>query len=103
MKKTNNIEKYVIKKYLFKRLIRLLIPYVVLQLVIILPKFLIGKVSNKNYDLFFLEIIKFSYLPREEILPHLWFLPTLMIFSTLTSSLIKINSNKIWKIVILIG
>lgn len=85
------VKKYGIKKYYFGRLERLMLPYVFVSLVMFLPKLFIAENSGKTLEM---NVLKLLCYPRESVLPHLWFLPTLMIISLLAPLFQKIIENK---------
>lgn len=71
--------------YLAKRALRLLLPWVVANLLMLGPKLLVDKLSGGS-GTFSLTDLAMSFLqPRGlGILPHLWFLPTLFILNAAT-------------------
>lgn len=76
---TESIERNGYRRYIARRAQRLLIPFVAVQILMLLPKALIARMQGTE-----LAICIYTFLfPREGILPHLWFLPTLMILCTL--------------------
>ncbi len=84
-------ERYGIKKYYVGRLERLMLPYVFVSLVMLLPKILLGAANGKIVST---DAVKLLFFPRESVLPHLWFLPTLMIISLLAPLFERIIKNK---------
>lgn len=88
---TKALERHGYKEYIIRRLQRLMIPYFVIQIVMLFPKLAIvqmqGMELNVNYFHSF-------FYPREGILPHLWFLPTLMILCLMTPILLKWTEKK---------
>lgn len=73
---TKSIDRYGYGKYIVKRAQRLLTPYVIIQLVMLMPKILVARMQGVRLNI---NVIYSFMWPREGILPHLWFLPTLMI------------------------
>ncbi len=76
---TKQLDKYGYKGFIVRRTIRLLVPYVVVSLLMLIPKYLIGKLTNTPISLKVTDILYQLVTPREGILPHLWFLLTLWI------------------------
>ncbi len=93
--RTNSIEKYGFKKYIVKRFIRLMIPFFIVQLLILLPKFILAKYSGNPLNISLVGILYSFIIPREGILPHLWFLPTLMLLCLVSPVLIKLSKHHI--------
>lgn len=102
--KTDSIKKYGYKRYIVKRLIRLMIPFLVIQLLMLLPKVLIARVIGQSVDMSLSGIVHSFLYPREGILPHLWFLPTLMLLCIISPILQRIAENKVrWVIALVIA
>lgn len=101
MVKTDAVKKYGYKQYIRKRFIRLMIPFLVIQLLMLFPKILIARIIGQSADMSLPGIIHAFFYPREGILPHLWFLPTLMLLCIISPLLQKIARNKFrWGIVL---
>jgi peptidoglycan/LPS O-acetylase OafA/YrhL len=81
--KTNQLEKYGYIGYIKKRVIRLLIPYIIFSLLMLVPKYVLSTYANSEVSLNPLIVLRQLITPREGIQPHLWFLPTLLILSLL--------------------
>lgn len=81
--RTKQIDKYGGTGVLKHRAERLLIPYFAIQLLMILPKSAIGIVLNTKIEMTLALLVHSFLYPREGILPHLWFLPTLFWISAL--------------------
>lgn len=92
--RTNSLAKYGYAGYLKRRLVRLLLPYVAVSVLMIVPKYLLRAFANSEVSLNALYLLKQLVVPRDGILPHLWFLPTLFILSALLPLWIKISKNK---------
>lgn len=101
--RTNSIEKHGYKKYIKKRFTRLMVPFFVVQFLMLIPKIIIGKISNSSLSYSAMDIIGGFINPRNGILPHLWFLPTLMILTLVSPVLLKIIKNKIGAFLLLVG
>ncbi|MBE6903298.1 MAG: acyltransferase [Ruminococcaceae bacterium] len=91
---TKQIEKYGYAQYIKRRLSRLLIPYFAVSLLMLLPKFFIAKIQNVPFSLNPLEIALQLITPRNSILPHLWFLPTLAIIGAFLPIMKKALKSK---------
>ncbi len=91
---TRQIEKYGYRKFLLRRTARLLIPYVAVSTLMLIPKFLIGKLSGTAVSLRVTDILYQIITPREGILPHLWFLLTLWILCATVPLFMLILKNK---------
>ena len=76
---TKQLEKYGYKGFIRRRTVRLLVPYFVVSVLMLIPKFLIGKLTGVPVSLKVSDLIYQLLTPREGILPHLWFLFTLWI------------------------
>lgn len=75
---TKQIERKSFSEYVDQRAKRLLIPYFVLSLIGVLPKFLFSSVLNDSLQLDAISLTRAFLVPRENIWGHFWFLP--MIF-----------------------
>lgn len=101
--KTNAIEKYGYPIFLRSRFVRLMIPFFSIQLIMIFPKYIISLYSNSNVEISFTATIMAFINPRTfGILPHLWFLPTLMVISVISSLILWVLKNKIFSAVLLV-
>ncbi len=94
MARTDAIKKYGYKRYIAKRFIRLMIPFFVIQLLMLFPKILIAKMIGQPAELSLPALIHSFLYPREGILPHLWFLPTLMLLCVISPVLQRAAENK---------
>lgn len=93
--KTDSIARYGYLPYVKKRAVKLMTPFFVIQLLLIAPKYLLALRSNKAMDISIKSIVMDFIIPRNGILPHLWFLPTLMILTLISPVLIRIIKSKI--------
>ena len=98
--KTEQMSKYSIGKIIKKRAIRLLIPYVVIQIIMYIPKYIMASYSNIPVELSMEFIIKSFLNPRSGILPHLWFLPVLFVITCIVVMVYPLFRNN--KMLILI-
>lgn len=76
--KTRSIEKYGYIGFIKKRSLRLLVPYFACSILMMLPKMVI---QGSTQPISVTGILYQLAVPREGILPHLWFLPTLFLLS----------------------
>lgn len=88
--------------YVVSRLKRLIIPYVVIQILMIFPKYMLTQRQDLDVNVRISNIIKGFFYPREGILPHLWFLPTLMIICILSPLLCKQLESKVSSLITLV-
>ena len=65
-------------QFIQQRAKKLLIPYFILSLIGILPKYLFSSVLNDSLQLDYISLIRTIFVPRENIWGHFWFIP--MIF-----------------------
>jgi fucose 4-O-acetylase-like acetyltransferase len=75
---TKQIDRKSFSEYVGQRAKRLLIPYFVLSLIGVIPKFLFSSVLNDSLSLDAISLTRAFFVPRENIWGHFWFLP--MIF-----------------------
>lgn len=99
--RTNSVAKYGYKTYIKKRFVRLMTPYFVVQLLMLIPKIIIGNLLDASYIFSIKDFICGFINPRNGVLPHLWFLPVLMILTLVSPLLVKYTKNKLGAIVIL--
>lgn len=85
--RTKQIEKYGCMGVIKHRAMRLLIPYVVMQILMLMPKYFIGMLTGTKVEIAIVSVLKSFLYPRQGILPHLWFLPTLFLISILCCSI----------------
>lgn len=95
MVRTDAIKKCGYKRYIKKRFIRLMIPFVVIQILMFFPKTLIAGIMGQSSDMSLYGIVHCFLYPREGILPHLWFLPTLMLLCLIAPILQSVSENKV--------
>lgn len=69
--RTDAIKKYGYKRYIKKRFIRLMIPFVVIQILTFFPKTSIAGIMGQSSDMSLYGIVHSFLYPREGILPHL--------------------------------
>ena len=101
--RTDAIKKYGYKRYIKKRFIRLMIPFVVIQILMFFPKTWIAGIMGQSSDISLYGIVHSFLYPREGILPHLWFLPTLMLLCLISPILQSVSENKVrWVIVLVV-
>lgn len=99
--RTDSLRKYGYWKYIAKRAVRLLIPYFVIQLLMLAPKYLIARLTNAPMELSIPKILTSFLYPRDGILPHLWFLPTLMILCLLSFLLVYAAKHLVSRCIVL--
>jgi fucose 4-O-acetylase-like acetyltransferase len=77
---------------------KLFIPYVVLTLVAIVPKFLLGDVMNDNMELSVSNVVEIIFMPRRNIWGHFWFIPVFLILELIGMSfnqlMLKLENQK---------
>lgn len=98
----DSLKRYGYHKYMSKRVLRLMLPYVVIQLIMVGPKILVEKFMGMAP--ISVDIIHCFLYPREGILPHLWFLPALTIICALAPILswgIKTKTKSIITLLVL--
>lgn len=93
--------------FIKKRFLKLLVPYIILSLIAIIPKYAVQPYLNDSLTLDVITLIRTFFVPRENIWGHFWFLPMIFtlgitgfIFDTL---LIKNGHRKIgWTLMTII-
>ncbi len=76
---TQQIDRYSASCFVRKRFLKLLIPYFVLSLIAILPKYALQPFLNDTVSLDCYSLLRIFFVPRENVWGHFWFLP--MIFA----------------------
>jgi len=104
---TKQIERKSFSEYIGQRTKRLLIPYFVLSLIGILPKYIFSSVLNDSLQLDAMSLVRAFLVPRENIWGHFWFLPMIFFMGALAYLIEKYvlaKSNKAmgWGVVTLI-
>ena len=93
--KTDSIKRYGYKLYLHRRFIRLMVPFFVVQIIMLFPKVLISRFIGQPIDISIYSFVHSFIYPREGILPHLWFLPTLMLLCIISPVLLWLSDTGI--------
>ena len=94
------------KDFMKKKIWRLLFPYFVLNLIFILPKFLLSGFLDDKVNFSISYIFRILIRPRDNILGHTWFLVALFImyaFAPLWNYCIKKNKKILWGSIITLG
>lgn len=104
---TKQIERKTFFEYVGQRAKKLLIPYFVLSLIGLLPKYLFSSVLNDTLHLDTLSLIRAFLVPRENIWGHFWFLPMIFFLGIIAYliekyMLVKTNKTIGWGIVTLV-
>ncbi len=86
---------------------RLLIPYFVLSLIGILPKYIFSSVLNDSLQLDAMSLTRAFLVPRENIWGHFWFLPMIFFMGVIAyiiekHIIIKVNKSWGWGIMTLL-
>lgn len=89
---TSQSIKHNTKEFLSKRFLKLIIPYFVLSLVAIVPKFYLQHFLNDSLSLDSESLIRVFLVPRENIWGHFWFLPMIFVQGVIGFILDKIYS-----------
>lgn len=93
-----------VKKYLLKKVQTLLIPYVVLSLIAMIPKFILSMKGLTTDEMTVSPIwfLKLLLSPRDGVWGHFWFIPTLLLVQIIGIGYRQIRS-KIARLVIFIA
>jgi fucose 4-O-acetylase-like acetyltransferase len=86
----NSIKKYGNRQFIKRRALKLLLPYFILSLIGIIPKFLLKNYINdavENSPMYFLRVF---LVPRENIWGHFWFIPMIFVFGVLSIYFVKL-------------
>ncbi len=100
------LEKSSYKDFIKKKFWRLLFPYVVLNLICLIPKILLSSFVQDNMETSVSNFINLWINPRANILGHLWFLFALFeiyLLAPIWSYVIKKNSKAIWILILVIS
>lgn len=81
-------------EFLKNKFLRLLLPYFVWNLIMILPKFLMKNFLTEEFSSDIVAIFKVFLYPRQNILGHTWFLAALFIIFIFTPILKKLFCSK---------
>ena len=104
---TKQTERKSFKEYVGNRTKRLLIPYFILSIIGILPKFIFSSVLNDTLQLDALSLTRAFLVPRDNIWGHFWFLPMIFfmgVIAYLTEKYVLAKNNKTncWGLITLI-
>ena len=61
-----------------KKVRKLIVPYLVLTLAAVIPKFMLGSIMNDDMELSVANILKIIFMPRHSIWGHFWFIPVFL-------------------------
>ena len=86
---SNSISSIGYRSYIKNKAIKLMIPYFILSIIGILPKYIIGDISINIEN-----VIRVLSYPREYIWGHFWFIPTLFIMYCIFGKVIKANESR---------
>jgi fucose 4-O-acetylase-like acetyltransferase len=75
--------------FLFKKAVRLLIPYVVISSIVFIPKVLLSSFSIRPVEFSIFDYFEMLIYPGKNVIIFFWFLPTIFIISILTYFLWK--------------
>lgn len=86
---TGTIEKYSFLDYIKRRIMHLIVPYILFSLLGIIPKLLLSSVLNDKFEV--TDLIRVFLVPRESIWGHFWFLPMIFVLGLIGYGIIKIK------------
>ncbi|HLZ19287.1 MAG TPA: acyltransferase family protein, partial [Smithellaceae bacterium] len=90
--------------FLKKNFIRLMVPYFCINLLMLIPKYAMGLVAGKAVPLNVFAVLYSFIDPRGSgILPHLWFLPTLMMLAVIAPFIIRVNKNRMAMLALIVA
>lgn len=98
----NGIVNINYKIFIKKKIIRLLIPYIVISSLAYIPKYILGKFAIRPLELSLSSYIHGFLYPWDNPIIFFWFLPTLFFIMLITIFLIKSFKNNI-KIILIIS
>lgn len=95
-------------KYAKKRFLKLLVPYIVLSLIAIVPKFFMQSFLNDSVNFDVMSVMRMFLVPRENVWGHFWFLPMIFLLGLIGFGFDKffryINQQRLgWFIITLIA
>lgn len=82
--------KTTVKLFAKKRFLKLLIPYIILSLFAIVPKFFMQSFLNDSVNFDAMSIMRMFFVPRENVWGHFWFLPMIFILGIIGFGLDKL-------------
>ena len=86
--RTGALKKYGYGEYVLNRLIRLMVPFFVCQILMIYPKILMARMLGVESGISPTTVLRGFLIPRVGVLPHLWFLPVLMLMCMISPVLL---------------
>ncbi len=87
---TKQADRYDFLTYTKNRVLRIMVPYVVISAVGFLPKFLLSSILNDGISLTKNEILEVLFNPRASVWGHFWFLPMIFVFGLLGYGILKL-------------
>jgi fucose 4-O-acetylase-like acetyltransferase len=102
--KAASIKKYGSLGFIKRRAYKLLIPYVVISLIGLIPKFFLTSYVNDSVQLNPMFFVRSFLVPRENIWGHFWFIPMIFAFALLSILIMKVmERSKSGFLLLLIG
>lgn len=87
-------------KFMKKKAIKLLFPYLLFTVIGFFPKLLISEFTNDYVELSIGYFIKTLIAPRDNVWGHLWFLPVLFVFYAFSFLLLRVRKTTFGKIIV---
>lgn len=104
---TRQCDKISAGKFVKKRFLKLLIPYIFLSLIALIPKYLVQGFLNDSMSLDGYSMLRVFLVPRENVWGHFWFLPMIFIQGVVgyafDKAFTKTNSTIGWSILTVIA
>lgn len=105
---TDQTQRKTFGTYVKQRALKLLIPYFVLSLIGLLPKYLASSVLNDSLQMDAMSLTRAFLVPRENIWGHFWFLPMIFFLGVISYLIDKyvlrsINNKAKWGIVFMLS
>lgn len=97
---SNSVQKRGYGKFAKQKTMKLLIPYFVLSLVFIVPKYFLSKAGYISDEVSggFMYITKATFSPRSNVWGHFWFIPTLFFIYLIGGGLTYVFKNPVVKV-----
>lgn len=95
---TKQVTNCTLPAFLRKRCRKLIIPYIILSLLALVPKFIAQPYLNDDMKLDTMTLVRTIFVPRENVWGHFWFLPMIFILGVAgfaaDRSFVKANNQK---------
>ena len=82
-------------KWFWNKCLKLLCPYVVLNLIAYIPKTLLGAYMNDNMEVSWFNVLKILFIPKQSVWGHFWFIPVYLACTGICALILKLKEKNL--------